>query len=426
MKNLLKFSLIVVLITFFYQDIIAQTKLSVQGVIRQSDGNAVEDGEYAITFKLYDTLTNGNLLWTETQSNLNVISGIYSTILGEVTPLNLPFDQFYFLSLTIDGEELLPRAPLTSSPYANALIGFDNAFPSSGNVGIGTLNPVYKLDVEGSAAVQELEVEGKANIQDTLFANGIQYTGYLTSPSENGILRMEGLRVDIDNPNGGDCAIQFSNGPDGGNFEVRVDGNKNGALWNYEPNDIIFGTNNTERMRLKGNGRLGVDIPDPSHILHVNGVARSTQSTWATSSDGRVKKNVKELKNVALANIMKLRPVHYQWTSEYKNENDGLKENNTGFISQDIEQVFPEMVTQVTETFGDKTIVDFRVLNLSDLPVYLVKAMQEQQNQIEKLIVLNSELKSALKRQEKEVNDKLSMLESKINELIKEQSLTRL
>ena len=43
------------------------------------------------------------------------------------------------------------------------------------------------------------------------------------------------------------------------------------------------------------------------------------------------------------------------------------------------------MIEQVEEKFGDKTINDFRLLNLSDLPVHLVKAMQEQQKELDDL-----------------------------------------
>jgi hypothetical protein len=121
MKTVFKSLFLLLVISFFSIEISAQTKLSVQGVIRLSDGNAVDDGLYPITFKLYDTIVGGNLLWTEIQPTLKVTSGIYSTILGEVTPLDLEFNEFYFLSLTVDGEELLPRAPLTSAPYSNCL-----------------------------------------------------------------------------------------------------------------------------------------------------------------------------------------------------------------------------------------------------------------------------------------------------------------
>ena len=176
MKTFLKPLFLVFVVCFITNDILAQTKLSVQGVIRLSDGNAIEDGLYPITFKLYDAETGGNELWSETQAQLKVTSGIYSTILGEVTPLDLEFDAFYFLSLTVEGEELLPRAPLTSAPYSNSVLGFDNVFPSTGDIGIGTLVPEEKVDIEGNLKVDSIFAEGD------IFAKNIhlQYKGTFT------------------------------------------------------------------------------------------------------------------------------------------------------------------------------------------------------------------------------------------------------
>ena len=171
MRTILKPLLLIFILCTVTNEIYSQTKLSVQGVIRLSDGNAIEDGLYPITFKLYNTNIGGSELWEETQAQLKVTSGIYSTILGEVTPLDLSFDEFYYLSLTVEGEELLPRAPLTSAPYSNSVLGFDNVFPSTGNIGVGTLNPTEKLEVNGGIKADSLEING--DIQANAF-----YTPY--------------------------------------------------------------------------------------------------------------------------------------------------------------------------------------------------------------------------------------------------------
>ncbi|MDQ3017655.1 MAG: hypothetical protein M3R25_13175 [Bacteroidota bacterium] len=112
----------------------AQASLSIQGILKKSNGVAVEDGTYNVTFKLYAAPVGGSAIWTETQSTLEVSSGIYSTILGNTTALNIPFNQVYFLGVTIGSSELAPRIQLTSAPYALSLIGVNNQFPSSGLV----------------------------------------------------------------------------------------------------------------------------------------------------------------------------------------------------------------------------------------------------------------------------------------------------
>ncbi len=143
--------------------------------------------------------------------------------------------------------------------------------------------------------------------------------------------------------------------------------------------------NSSNAMVVRYDGKVAIGNITPTHLLHVNGIARSTQSAWATSSDQRVKKNIQSLESNSLQKIMQLRPVTYEWIDEYAKASKGLKKYNTGFISQELEQVFPDMVEQVAETYAKQTIDDFRLLNLSDLPVHLVKAMQEQQKEMEDL-----------------------------------------
>ena len=112
----------------------AQATLSVQGSLQNFNGTAVDNGVYDITFKLYTTDNGGTAIWSEVQS-VSVVSGVYSVHLGEVNPLDVSFDQTYYLGLTIPGgPEHTPRARMTASPYALSLLGQDNKFPSTGIV----------------------------------------------------------------------------------------------------------------------------------------------------------------------------------------------------------------------------------------------------------------------------------------------------
>lgn len=141
----------------------AQATLSVQGTVQKSTGAAVDDGDYSLTFKLYTTETGGTPVWSETQSTVNIIGGVYSVTLGTVNPLTAAFDQTYYLGITVgSGAELTPRARLTSSPYALSLIGQDNKFPSTGPVGVGTVSPTAgnELHVKDASAAAQVLIEG--------------------------------------------------------------------------------------------------------------------------------------------------------------------------------------------------------------------------------------------------------------------------
>lgn len=92
--------------------------ISYQGILKDSSGNYLT-GTYSIQFKIYNVSTSGSALWTETQSSVSVSSGKFSVQLGSVTPLDLDFDENYWLSIKVDTDaEMTPRVQLTSIGYA--------------------------------------------------------------------------------------------------------------------------------------------------------------------------------------------------------------------------------------------------------------------------------------------------------------------
>lgn len=117
----------------------AQATLSVQGVLTRSDGTAVDDGQYPITFRLWKSESGTSAaekVHEETVSQVETTGGVYSVVLGmNGTPINAPFDQIYYLGVSVNGgTELTPRPVLTHAPYALSLLGQNNKFPSTGPV----------------------------------------------------------------------------------------------------------------------------------------------------------------------------------------------------------------------------------------------------------------------------------------------------
>ncbi len=130
--------------------------ISYQGVLTDAAGKTVTDGNYNLTFRLYDVSTSGTALWAEGQL-VAVSKGIFNVILGSVAPLTLLFDKQYWLGVAVGGgSELSPRLPLTSSPYSLRTQSIaDNAVTTAkiadGAITQAKLGPGVTLPPGGSA-----------------------------------------------------------------------------------------------------------------------------------------------------------------------------------------------------------------------------------------------------------------------------------
>ena len=92
--------------------------ISFQGALRDSVGSLVPDGDYNVTFRIYDVSSGGSALWTEEQT-ATVSGSVFSTILGQTIALDLAFDKPYWLGIQMGiDQELEPRVALTAAPYS--------------------------------------------------------------------------------------------------------------------------------------------------------------------------------------------------------------------------------------------------------------------------------------------------------------------
>ncbi len=112
------FLLVLFLSAGIMQAQIPQT-ISYQGVLATASGAAVADGNYTVTFALYDTPEDGRMLWRETHEKVSVTGGLFSVVLGSRRQLVVAFDRPYFLGISVNnGEEMRPRIELTASAYS--------------------------------------------------------------------------------------------------------------------------------------------------------------------------------------------------------------------------------------------------------------------------------------------------------------------
>jgi hypothetical protein len=128
-----------------------------------------------------------------------------------------------------------------------------------------------------------------------------------------------------------------------------------------------------------------------------------SNGTVAARSDARWKKNIETTRNGYIDDLCKLRVVKYNW---YNHEDDAPKE--LGLIAQEVEEVFPNLIniepviakreveqedgTIIEEEFEDGVS---RSVKVSVLPIMLLKAIQEQQEQIKELQVQIDKLKNS-------------------------------
>ena len=105
-------------------------------------------------------------------------------------------------------------------------------------------------------------------------------------------------------------------------------------------------------------------------------VVTSAGTTYNTSSDYRLKENITPLEN-GLDRLNQLKPVNFNWIESGKEEE--------GFIAHEVKEVFPYAVTGEKDTVKDDGTVSPQTMDYGRITPLLVKAIQEQQEQIEQL-----------------------------------------
>lgn len=131
-KLLLLFVITVITAINIYSQAIPK-QISYQGILKTAAGTIVPDGNYQLTFKIYNDPTGGTALWTEAQT-VAVTNGVFSAHLGSIVPITtVPFNRIHFLGISIGLDpELSPRTTLTPTPYSFMTLDvMDNSITTS-------------------------------------------------------------------------------------------------------------------------------------------------------------------------------------------------------------------------------------------------------------------------------------------------------
>ena len=309
-----------------------------------------------------------------------------------------------------------------SIEYDGRLLGDDNkinindndenpqfTFTMGGNMGIGTINPIAPLHIVN---------EGTSNVPNTcllLESNTSNRPRISFSETSTGI---EAMSLEYDG-NGGASTNRMHIGSDTeGPIATFVRASKNVGIGTITPQKTLhiegdinaalritasgqpvfldawvngssasigtssnhalnFFTNNTTRMQIEENGNVGIGTVFPSHKLQVIGTISATQmlcNGTSLCSDARFKKGILPINN-SMEKLSKLQGVNYFWDIEKFNEKGFSEEKQIGFVAQEIQNIFPELVYTDPEGYLS---VDYTSL----IPV-LVEALKEQQDDFE-------------------------------------------
>ncbi|MGE4071271.1 MAG: tail fiber domain-containing protein [Lysobacterales bacterium] len=91
--------------------------------------------------------------------------------------------------------------------------------------------------------------------------------------------------------------------------------------------------------------RVGIARDPETNTLEIEGNAsKTTSGSWLANSDARIKTEIQEIDD-ALARLLRLRPVTFRYTADYRAAHPGIADQTYyNVIAQEFAQVFPEAV----------------------------------------------------------------------------------
>ena len=278
--------------------------------------------------------------------------------------------------------------PFYLQARTNANTGRDLSInPLGGNVGIGTTSPVYRLDVEGDvefgAATSNLEfIQNGTTFEIRHHDPGVAWNNISLNPYGGNVgigtaAPQEKLHIN------GLANTTFIKMTDGTRF---LDIKLGNSFQSHNNNDgiVYFEVGGTETYMFGGNvfpdANGGRDLGSSAYRWREIFAANGTINT----SDLRLKKDIQTFA-YGLNQVMQMNPVSFLWK-------DGGEGRKLGFIAQELQQLVPEVISVGKDE--NKTLGVF----YSDLIPVLVKAIQEQHQQVENLKAQKADMMADIKK----------------------------
>jgi hypothetical protein len=221
---------------------------------------------------------------------------------------------------------------------------------SSGNVGIGTTSVDRELHLK--AANPRFRIEDSDGGYSEISANGGHLTLQADAGNTQGGSRIV-YEIDADEKMRLDSSGNLFVGTTAGSFGAKITAESTSS-YNFESRRTGTGSEGHVAFR-NANGAVGT--------IFTNG----STTTYNTSSDARLKDVTGEARGLEVIN--ELNPVSYNWKADGKADE--------GLIAQEVQEIVPNAVSGSEE--------EMYQMDYSKLVVHLVKAVKEQQTQIEAL-----------------------------------------
>ncbi|MCP4131719.1 MAG: hypothetical protein GY754_12135 [bacterium] len=325
------------------------------------------------------------------QANLDVAGGLLCSVLAIRNPATGIGYKGNWIGTTDwlgDGKKWLHIGGITDENDGLRRTGY---FASShffdGNVGIGTLEPDAKL-----------QVNGKIRLGD----NNVQWT---KSNKELGVY-FQSKGANPDDPNALHTAGRIYGDSIGAGWGNQVLVFEAGKDWEEDQGDSDNAFT-THQLVLRSGGNVGIGTHNPTSKLHVAGNITAVQCN--ETSDARFKKYITPIFG-SLNKVLALQGVSYYWRTDEFKERGFSTDIDIGFIAQDVEKVLPEVVTTGTD--------GYKALAYSKMTVVLVEAIKEMKRHSDSKIAAIQKENDSLKKEVaslKSMNNRIITLEKQLN-----------
>jgi Chaperone of endosialidase len=278
--------------------------------------------------------------------------------------------------------------------------------PSGGNVGIGIADAPARLTIKGGGP--QLRIVSPTNNAHALELAALT-TGGSNQNTTTTLQAAGGTSNTLTlNPNGGPVNI---GGLDNAGFGFQVNGSMNvqlGAAAGVSAHaDYGLQAAGEDRKQLRitrpGVGSWDIFVNGGNVLYFRNGVTgidpniNPNTGAFSQSSDSRLKKDIEPMTHL-LSKVMKLRPVSYRF-----NQMDGSMNKSMGFLAQDVEPLFPGVVSQ--------SGTGYKSMAYSELIPVAIGAVQEVNVETNKLKEENATLKTQLNGLEERLKKLEALLE---------------